>query len=163
MMGDLHPHGQNSPDIPMSLCTNFFHTPIPLPKGHRMAGSETTPDVPIIIQRLDFSHSDLISEVISDYRNVWSRDYFIARNGLRTHVYRVGSGLPRALTWTIDVMFCFLPILRLNQNLSFQLNKKKFHGERHSVILEGRRGNYERFETISAEGGDLTPERCLRQ
>ena len=25
-------------------------------------------EVPIIIQRLDFSHSDLISEVISDYR-----------------------------------------------------------------------------------------------
>ena len=42
MTGDLHPHGQNSSDIPMSLCTNFFHTPIPLPKGHRMAGSETT-------------------------------------------------------------------------------------------------------------------------
>ena len=42
MTGDLHPHGQNSPDIPMSLCTNFFHTPIPLPKGHRMAGSETS-------------------------------------------------------------------------------------------------------------------------
>ena len=56
----------------------------------------------------------------------------------------VGSGLPRALTWTTDVTFCFLPILGLNQNLSFQLNKKKFHGERHSVILEGRRGNYER-------------------
>ena len=67
------------------------------------------------------------------------------------------------LVWTIDVTFCFLPILKLNQNLSFQLNKKKFHGERHSVILEGRRGNYESFETISAEGGDLTPERCLRQ
>ena len=28
--------------VPMSLCTNFFHTPIPLPKGHRMAGSETS-------------------------------------------------------------------------------------------------------------------------
>ena len=79
------------------------------------------------------------------------------------HVYRVESGLPHALTWTIDVTFCFLPILRLNQNLSFQLNKKKFHGERHNMILEGRRGNYERFETISAEGGGLTPERCLRQ
>ena len=25
----------------IELCTNFFHTPIPLPKGHRMAGSET--------------------------------------------------------------------------------------------------------------------------
>ena len=37
-MDDLHPPGQSSPDIP------------------------------IIIQRLDFSHSDLISEVISDYR-----------------------------------------------------------------------------------------------
>ena len=42
MTGDLHPHGQNSSDIPMSLCTNFFHTPIPLPKGHRMAGSSET-------------------------------------------------------------------------------------------------------------------------
>ena len=29
---------------------------------------QSSPDVPIIIQRLDFSHSDLISEVISDYR-----------------------------------------------------------------------------------------------
>ena len=47
MTGDLHPHGQNSPDIPMSLCSNFFHTPIPLPKGHRMAGSETTHKVVI--------------------------------------------------------------------------------------------------------------------
>ena len=45
MTGDLHPHGQNSPDIPMSLCTNLFHTPIPLPKGHRMAGSETNVDL----------------------------------------------------------------------------------------------------------------------
>ena len=24
MMGDLHPHGQNSPDIPMSSIQNFF-------------------------------------------------------------------------------------------------------------------------------------------
>ena len=44
MTGDLHPHGQNSPDIPMSLYTKLFHTPILLPKGHRMAGSETTDD-----------------------------------------------------------------------------------------------------------------------
>ena len=29
---------------------------------------QSSPDVPIIIQHLHFSHSDLISEVISDYR-----------------------------------------------------------------------------------------------
>ena len=45
MMDDLHPPGQNSPDIPISPLTDVFHTPIPKSErpemGNRMSGFET--------------------------------------------------------------------------------------------------------------------------
>ena len=41
MIGDLHPHGQNSPDIPMSSIQNFFTLRFHFRRDIGMAGSET--------------------------------------------------------------------------------------------------------------------------
>ena len=41
MTGDLHPHGQNSPDIPMSSIQNFFTLRFHFRRDIGMAGSET--------------------------------------------------------------------------------------------------------------------------
>ena len=42
MTGDLHPHGQNSPDIPMSSIQNFFTLRFHFRRDIGMAGSETS-------------------------------------------------------------------------------------------------------------------------
>ena len=44
MTGDLHPHGQNSPDIPMSSIQNFFTLQFHFRRDIGMAGAETTPN-----------------------------------------------------------------------------------------------------------------------
>ena len=41
MTGDLHPHGQNSPDIPMSSIQNFFTLRFHFRRDIGMAGAET--------------------------------------------------------------------------------------------------------------------------
>ena len=41
MTGDLHLHGQNSPDIPMSSIQNFFTLQFHFRRDIGMAGSET--------------------------------------------------------------------------------------------------------------------------
>ena len=42
MTGDLHPHGQNSPDIPMSSIQNFFTLRFHFRRDIGMAGAETS-------------------------------------------------------------------------------------------------------------------------
>ena len=67
MTGDLHPHGQNSPDIPMSSIQNFFTLRFHFRRDIGMAGAETryTLDGPVNASNLRVHHGTLPQSFVS--------------------------------------------------------------------------------------------------